>query len=122
MRERMRRELSQGTSELFDIKQDPGGLADIEFLIDYWVLANADRVPALVEHPDNVRQLEALEAAGLVPAETCAALKQDYLALRARTHELALADGGRCVPREEFAELGQRIAGLWRQVFGEPAA
>jgi glutamate-ammonia-ligase adenylyltransferase len=117
MRRRMRQELSQGTATLFDVKQDPGGLADIEFLIDYWVLANADRYPALVEYPDNVRQLEALAAAGLVPAATCQAVKQDYLELRARTHSLALADDGKCVPVDEFASLRERIVALWDGVF-----
>jgi glutamate-ammonia-ligase adenylyltransferase len=114
----MREELATGTAELFDIKQDPGGLADIEFLIDYWVLAQADRHPALVEYPDNVRQLEALDAAGLVPAATCASLKQDYLSLRARTHELALADGGRHAPIADFAELRARVVRLWDETFG----
>jgi len=121
MRQRMRAELASGTAELFDVKQDPGGMADIEFLIDYWVLANADQFPALVEYPDNVRQLEALAAAGLVPAETCASLKQDYLTLRARTHALALADGGKCVPIGEFTALRARTEALWEQTFGAPA-
>lgn len=121
MRRRMREELSTGTAELFDLKQDPGGLADIEFLIDYLVLAEAERCPALVEYPDNVRQLEALEAAGLVPAATGAALKEGYLALRAKTHELALADGGKRVPVGEFAALRERIVGLWNETIGEPA-
>jgi glutamate-ammonia-ligase adenylyltransferase len=122
MRRRMREELSRGTATSFDVKQDPGGLADIEFLIDYWVLANADRFPALVQYPDNVRQLEALAAAGLVPAATCEQLKQDYLALRARTHELALADAGKCVGLDEFVELRERITGLWDATFGEAEA
>ena len=39
MRERMRRELSQAGPGQFDIKQDAGGIADIEFLVQYWVLA-----------------------------------------------------------------------------------
>ena len=120
MRRRMRRELATGTADQFDIKQDPGGLADIEFLIDYWVLADAERHPALVEYPDNVRQLEALEATGLVPAATSAALKADYLALRAKAHELALSDGGRLVPAAPFAELRQRVCDLWAGAFGEP--
>jgi glutamate-ammonia-ligase adenylyltransferase len=119
MRQRMRTELATGTAEQFDIKQDPGGLADIEFLIDYWVLANAAQYPALVEYPDNVRQLEALAATGLVPAETCAELKNDYLCLRAQTHELALGDGGRLVPAEQFAGLRTHVRSLWEQTFGE---
>jgi glutamate-ammonia-ligase adenylyltransferase len=120
MRRRMRRELAAGTADSFDVKQDPGGLADIEFLVDYWVLADAERYPALVEYPDNVRQLEALEATGLVPAATCAALKADYLALRAKTHELALSDGGRLVPAAPFADLRHRVCALWAETFGEP--
>ena len=120
MRKRMRQELATGTVDRFDIKQDPGGLADIEFLIDYWVLANADQYPALIEYPDNVRQLEALEATDLVPAETCSALKEDYLRLRAQTHVLALSDGGRLMPAAPFEDLRQRVCSLWEQTFGEP--
>ena len=67
MRERMRRELSRSKAGEFDIKQDRGGLADIEFLVDYWILLNASELPELVKYPDNVRQLEALEHAELVP-------------------------------------------------------
>jgi glutamate-ammonia-ligase adenylyltransferase len=122
MRQRMRDELSIGTAELFDIKQDPGGLADIEFLIDYWALAHADRHPALVAWPDNVRQLEALDLARLVPTETCLQLKEDYLSLRARTHELALADGGRHAPIGDFAELRARVVLLWQATFGASAS
>src|SRR5690606_24390991 len=90
MRSRMRAELSQGGADGFDLKQDPGGLADIEFLVDYCVLRHAPQHPALVEYPDNIRQLEALEAASLLPAETVHGLKAAYLALRQRVHELAL--------------------------------
>jgi glutamate-ammonia-ligase adenylyltransferase len=121
MRRRMRQELGTGTKDRFDLKQDPGGLADIEFLIDYWVLSKAHEHPSLVEYPDNVRQLEALEATGLVDSETCASLKADYLSLRAQTHELALSDGGRLVAAAPFAMLRQRIKALWEETFGEPA-
>ncbi|MGD9388515.1 MAG: bifunctional [glutamate--ammonia ligase]-adenylyl-L-tyrosine phosphorylase/[glutamate--ammonia-ligase] adenylyltransferase, partial [Gammaproteobacteria bacterium] len=41
MRERMRTELSKGNAELFDLKQDAGGMADIEFLVQYLVLQHA---------------------------------------------------------------------------------
>ena len=94
----MRSELSLAKAGSFDIKQDPGGIADIEFLVDYWVLAHSAEYPELVEFPDNIRQLEALERVGLVPAERCRRLKEAYLALRQRVHELALDEGGRVVP------------------------
>jgi glutamate-ammonia-ligase adenylyltransferase len=117
MRRRMRTELSQAKDGEFDIKQDAGGIADIEFLVDYWVLAHAGEHPDLVEFPDNIRQLEALERAGLVPVERCLALKTAYLALRQRVHELALDEGGRVVPASEFGAVRESVSGVWHEVF-----
>ncbi len=117
MRRRMRDELSLAKRGGFDLKQDRGGLADIEFLIDYWVLASSREYPELVEFPDNVRQLEALERVGLVPAERCRRMKESYLALRRRIHELALDEGGRVVPDAEFEELRAWVGGVWDEVF-----
>jgi glutamate-ammonia-ligase adenylyltransferase len=117
MRRRMREELSLAKRGAFDLKQDRGGLADIEFLIDYWVLASSHEHPELVEFPDNVRQLEALERVGLVAPERCRRMKESYLALRRRIHELALDEGGRVVPDAEFEELRAWVAGVWDEVF-----
>ncbi len=111
MRRRMRTELSLAKAGFFDLKQDPGGIADIEFLVDYWVLAHSAEYPELIEFPDNIRQLEALERVGLVPAERCRRLKECYLALRQRVHELALDEGGRVVPEQEFAAVREYVAG-----------
>jgi glutamate-ammonia-ligase adenylyltransferase len=117
MRARMRSELSLGKDGRFDIKQDPGGLADIEFLVDYWVLENAARFPQLVDFTDNIRQLEALERVGLVSNERCLKLKDAYLALRRRIHELALDEGGRVVDDREFEDLRAWIISIWQEVF-----
>ena len=43
MRLRMRKELSRSGPTEFDIKQDAGGIGDIEFLVQYWVLARRPR-------------------------------------------------------------------------------
>jgi len=118
MRRRMRTELSQGKGSLFDIKQDTGGLADIEFLIDYWVLSNAREYPELVEFPDNIRQLEAIERVGLESAERCRRLKEAYLAFRQRIHELALNEQSRVVAATEFEDLREWITSLWNEAFG----
>ncbi len=119
MRARMRVELSLAKPGSFDIKQDPGGIADIEFLVDYWVLARSGDYPELVEFPDNIRQLEALEHVGLVPPERCRELKDAYLALRRRVHELALDEGGRVVPAEEFTAVRELVTRVWREVFAD---
>jgi [glutamine synthetase] adenylyltransferase / [glutamine synthetase]-adenylyl-L-tyrosine phosphorylase len=123
MRGRMRAELSLAKAEQFDIKQDPGGLADIEFIVDYLVLQHAREVPELVAFPDNVRQLEALERARLLAPEHCRTLTESYLALRRRTHELALDAGSRIVGESEFREVRREVMRVWNKVFGEgPAA
>jgi len=119
MRRRMRSELTLAKPGFFDVKQDAGGIADIEFLVDYWVLAHSAQFPELVEFPDNIRQLEALERVGLVGAERCAAIKAAYLALRQRVHELALDEGGRVVGAEEFVEVRALVSGVWREVFAD---
>ena len=66
MRLRMRRELSKAGAGQFDIKQDAGGIADIEFLVQYWVLAAANAHPELLTYTDNIRQLEGLAAVGVL--------------------------------------------------------
>ena len=117
MRRRMRAELSQAKPGEFDVKQDAGGIADIEFLVDYWVLARSAEYPELVEFPDNVRQLEALERVGLVPAERCRQLKDAYLALRQRVHELALDERRRVVAGTEFVAVRAFVTDVWNEVF-----
>jgi glutamate-ammonia-ligase adenylyltransferase len=119
MRRRMRDELTLAKPGTFDLKQDPGGIADIEFIVDYWVLLRSDQYPELVEFPDNIRQLEALARVGLVPEELSLRLKDAYLALRQRVHELALDEGGRVVPETELKAVRDFVRGVWREVFAD---
>jgi hypothetical protein len=53
-------ELGSRTAGMFHLKQDPGGIADIEFMVQYAVLAHAHRYPALLTYTDNIRQLDGL--------------------------------------------------------------
>lgn len=118
MRSRMRENLSKGSATKFDIKQDEGGLTDIEFLVDYLVLAHASEQPVLVDYPDNIRQLEALERARLMTPETAARLKECYLSLRQRIHDLALNEGGHLVDAGAFVAERADVRRFWRDVFG----
>jgi len=118
MRARMRRELSLAREGQFDIKQDAGGLADIEFLVQYWVLAAAREHPELVRYTDNIRQLQGLAQAGLVDLQTAEWLKDAYLGYRAALHRLSLESEGRRVVRAAGQEATrQRVRQIWRDVF-----
>jgi len=121
MRMRMRRELSRAGPGEFDIKQDAGGIADIEFLVQYWVLASAGKHPQLVEYSDNIRQLEGLAAAGLVDPGTAQWLKEAYIGYRTVLHHLSLEGGERVVDAAPHAQTRARVADIWRAAFdGNP--
>ncbi|NGP52243.1 bifunctional [glutamate--ammonia ligase]-adenylyl-L-tyrosine phosphorylase/[glutamate--ammonia-ligase] adenylyltransferase [Thioalkalivibrio sp. XN8] len=121
MRERMRSELSKGTAELFDLKQDAGGVADIEFIVQYLVLQHAAEHPGLLRWSDNVRQLEDLRDAGLLAAADAALLHEAYLEFRQRLHRLALAGGPGLVPAADVAGLRSRVRELWQRIMEAPA-
>ena len=120
MRERMRSELSSGTRALFDIKQDAGGVADIEFMVQYLVLQHAAERPALLRWSDNVRQLEDLRDAGLLDPADSALLHEAYLEFRQRLHRQALAGAPGLAPVAEVAALRDQVQALWRRIMEAP--
>jgi [glutamine synthetase] adenylyltransferase / [glutamine synthetase]-adenylyl-L-tyrosine phosphorylase len=115
MRLRMRRELSRSRagSGLFDIKQDPGGTADIEFLAQYWALLHAGSHPPVVMFADTIRQLESVASADLVPQSTVDVLTQAYRRYREHTHHLSLEGREPVVPGEEFAATRAAVTAIW---------
>jgi glutamate-ammonia-ligase adenylyltransferase len=117
MRERMRAELGHRERGTFDVKQDRGGIADIEFLVQFWVLKHAGEHASLVRYSDNVRQLESLVEAGILEESLAAGLKEAYLAYRARMHRLALEDRPGRVSSDEFVEYRHQIAEIWSETF-----
>jgi glutamate-ammonia-ligase adenylyltransferase len=117
MRQRMRSELSKGTAERFDIKQDPGGVADIEFLVQYLVLREAHRYPDLVRWSDNIRQLEALGAHGILLPADAELLAETYREYRRHIHHGNLAGRSGLVPHAEVAGLAATVTRLWQSVF-----
>jgi glutamate-ammonia-ligase adenylyltransferase len=116
MRERMRAELTRSHPGEFDLKQDPGGIADIEFLVQYWALQWAAEYPAVVLFTDNIRQLESLSSAALVEQSTVDALIGAYLRYRAETHRRSLAGQNAVVDALPFAELRTQVTEIWTRV------
>jgi len=117
MRQKMRNELNNGTDELFDLKQDLGGVTDIEFIVQYLVLKEASHAPGLTAWSDNIRQLEALAEAKILSATDAELLAGAYREFRSRMHRLALADRPRLAPRDEVAELAGKVRNIWQRVF-----
>ena len=100
------------------MKQDAGGIADIEFLAQYWVLTNAGTHPPLVRYADTIRQLESVGSAALVEHEVIDRLVSIYRDYRAVIHHASLEGGGRIVKDSDFVSLRAEVTAIWERAFG----
>ena len=119
MRARMRRELSEARPGQFDIKQDAGGVADIEFLAQYWALRWAGEHPPVVSFSDTIRQLESVASAALVPQESVDRLTGAYRRYRECSHHLALRGRSAIVSDRQFLEERAAVTALWSAAFDD---
>ena len=58
MRERMYQSKRPPEGERVDLKQSRGGMVDIEFMVQYWVLAQANSIGSDCLYSDNISLLE----------------------------------------------------------------
>jgi glutamate-ammonia-ligase adenylyltransferase len=121
MRAKMRSKLDSSNEQKFDLKQGSGGIGDIEFLVQYLVLANAATHPAVIHYPDNIRQLGTLIKAGCLPESTGQLLQEAYKNYRALLHRLALGGRALVAEQQEFLESRNFVEQLWAKTFNEGA-
>ena len=103
----------------FHLKQDAGGIVDIEFLVQYGVLAWSHHYPELLDVTDNMRLLDAFEAAGLMDPQDRQTLQETYLSYRAETHRRALQKQDLLLDAETLIRLGfdarrNDVTRLWK--------
>ncbi|MGA9856096.1 MAG: bifunctional [glutamate--ammonia ligase]-adenylyl-L-tyrosine phosphorylase/[glutamate--ammonia-ligase] adenylyltransferase [Gammaproteobacteria bacterium] len=121
MRARMLKEHAHMQGE-FDIKLDSGGLTDIEFLVQYWVLKNAAQYPQLLDWTDNIRNLEGLVSAGILSTEQGELLADTYRAFRKIVHRCSLEGHPASIPEAEAEPQRGQVRALWEATIGTPAA
>ena len=100
----------------FHLKQDAGGIVDIEFMAQYAVLAHAHDHPELTKWSDNVRIFESLAEAGVWEAETCEGLTKAYLLLRAAMHQIALANEPIVVESSHWDQTREYVISKWNEI------
>jgi glutamate-ammonia-ligase adenylyltransferase len=122
MRSRMRSNLDKTDETFFDLKQGKGGIGDIEFLVQFLVLANAAQHACVIEYTDNIRQLDALAAINIIDVATAGQLQDCYRAYRHRAHHLLLDDLPTQVPQTEFRDERQFVCDVWNSCLGESPA
>jgi glutamate-ammonia-ligase adenylyltransferase len=116
MRKRMRENLGSSKPDYFHLKQDPGGIADIEFMVQYAVLAHAHQYPALLTYTDNIRQLDGLEHMGILSSEDATLLRDAYRGLRRQLHRLTLQEGSDLIPHDAVPDYQQGVVRIWQRL------
>ena len=95
--------LDAGPDE-FDIKRDPGGIVDIEFVVQFLVLQHAAAHPDLAQATDVVNLLNALVDHDLLSAQDADTLRAAYLVYRAEVHRAVLEDVDLVGKRSKFIQ------------------
>ncbi|MBI2306676.1 MAG: bifunctional [glutamate--ammonia ligase]-adenylyl-L-tyrosine phosphorylase/[glutamate--ammonia-ligase] adenylyltransferase [Rhodocyclales bacterium] len=118
MRRRMLDAHASNSEEFFDLKQDPGGIIDVEFIVQYLILAHAHGHPELTQNLGNIALLGMAAGLGLIPAELADPVRNAYREYRRMQHAERLNGSGKA--RVERAAVLRRIAAvraLWQAVF-----
>ena len=117
MREKMRTHLLTEHGDKVDLKQCVGGITDIEFMTQYWVLANANDINEITHYTDNLRILDMAAEAGIIASTQATELQQAYLALREQYHHLTLADTKYADDSTHLEAMRSTVSRYWNALF-----
>ncbi|WP_330924878.1 bifunctional [glutamate--ammonia ligase]-adenylyl-L-tyrosine phosphorylase/[glutamate--ammonia-ligase] adenylyltransferase [Candidatus Sororendozoicomonas aggregata] len=106
---------SKGKQGQINLKQDKGGIIDIEFLMQYAVLRYSPDYPELVRWTDNIRISEQLEAAKILSHEEAHVLRQAYQQYRLIVHKLALQNEKPLISHESIKDYSTAVKQLWKK-------
>lgn len=122
MRQKMR-DGHPNASDLFDLKHDPGGIVDVEFVVQYLVLGYAARHSRLTGNIGNLALLNLAAELGLIPDDMARDTTLAYRDFRSRQHALRL-QGQRFarLPGDEVKDHAAAVRRLWSWVFDEENA
>ena len=109
----------------FDLKHDAGGMVDIEFMVQFLVLAYAHKHPELISNLGNIALLRIAGNVGLISQEAAQSVGDAYRLLRARQHRLRLdgAEKTRINLENEVELIAAKdaVQSLWLEIFQAPS-
>jgi glutamate-ammonia-ligase adenylyltransferase len=100
----------------FDLKYSAGGMVDVEFVVQYLVLAHTAAQPQLADNVGNIALLLRAEEAGLLPAGVGRAAADAYRELRHLQHRARLDEASTQVDPTSVQAQQQAVQVLWRSV------
>ena len=101
----------------FDVKHSPGGMVDVEFAVQYLVLAHAGSHEPLIGNVGNIALLRRAEDAALLPPGVGYAAADAYRELRRAQHRARLDEQPTQVDPAVLAPQREAVLALWRAVF-----
>ena len=105
-------------SGLFDLKHDRGGMIDIEFTVQYLVLAHSHRHAELTQNPGNIALLKIFSDLELIDKNIAEKCRDAYRDFRRLQHALRLNSARYArVPSVQAAAHSQAVRNLWQAVF-----
>jgi glutamate-ammonia-ligase adenylyltransferase len=118
MRRRMRKELDRSDDAVFDLKHGVGGMGDVEFLVQYLVLQAASGDPDTIFFSDNIRQLDALIAGGVLKNAAGKRLQDIYRCYRLQSHRLVLDGRKALCDNTSLRSERDFVASMWQDWLG----
>lgn len=118
MRRKMKHHLSASRMDAFDLKQDDGGIADIEFITQYLVLKYAHTHPNLCRYSDNIRLLTEAQQEHLLDDVDAQNLVNAFQIFRCESHALAL-QGEQLLEKHNLDAERQAVIRCWNKLLGD---
>ncbi|HPR08262.1 MAG TPA: bifunctional [glutamate--ammonia ligase]-adenylyl-L-tyrosine phosphorylase/[glutamate--ammonia-ligase] adenylyltransferase, partial [Denitromonas sp.] len=115
MRKKMR-DAHSNKSTLFNLKHDRGGLVDVEFIVQFLVLAHAHQHPELTGNLGNIALLRIAGELGLIPTELAQRSGNTYREFRRLQHRQRLNGLRVEVPAEPIRSHREAVSELWSLV------
>jgi glutamate-ammonia-ligase adenylyltransferase len=103
--------------EHFDVKHSPGGMIDVEFVMQYLVLCNAAAHDELTANTGNIALLETAELIGLLPHGVGHAAASAYRELRHIQHRARLNEEPTHFDTTKMQTQRDAVLALWNAVF-----
>jgi glutamate-ammonia-ligase adenylyltransferase len=105
-------------SDQFDVKHSPGGMVDVEFVVQYLVLADSGQHDALTGNIGNIGLLNQAERVGLLSPGVGLAAASAYRELRQIQHRARLDEQTAHSGSETAENARKAVDVLWNEVFG----
>lgn len=119
MRQKMYDAHASKSTEMFGLKHDPGGIIDVEFIVQYLVLGHAHRHCELTGNLGNIALLRIAGELGLIDPALALAAGNAYREYRRLQHARRLSATPKApVPREQVEKHIVAVDALWQTVFG----